>query len=122
MKKLALMALALGIICTSSAQTTAEKYDSNEEMQEQMRLIVNTLGLDNHEIYQLGQIMEAKRQEKEKTLAEIDALKKTLDIIEANKEKEIRGILTDDQWAKYQSEVKPKTKQVADEHMKTIDK
>lgn len=122
MKKLALMALTFGVIGTATAQNTSEKYNSNEEMQEQMRLIINTLGLDNHEIYQLGQIMEAKRLEKEKTLAQIEELKITLQNIEADKEKELRGILTDDQWAKYQSEIKPKTEKVVEEHMKTIDK
>jgi hypothetical protein len=65
--------------------------------------------------------MEASRLEKEETLAEIDALKIELQNIEANKEKEIRGILTDTQWAKYQSEIKPKTDKVTENHMKTLD-
>jgi hypothetical protein len=121
MRKLALMVFALGMFCTTNAQNTSQKYDTKEEMQTQMQIIVNTLGLDNMEVYQLGQIMEANRLLKEEKLAEIDAIKIELQNIEANKEKEIRGILTDDQWAKYQSMVKEKTEKVANDNLESID-
>lgn len=121
MRKLALMVFALGMFCTASAQTTSEKYDTREEMQKQMQLIVNTLGLDHTEVYQLGQIMETNRLLKEEKLAEIEALKIELQNIETNKEKEIRGILTDDQWEKYQSMVKEKADKVANDNLKTIE-
>lgn len=121
MKKLVLLGFAIGLMCTANAQNTATKYDANEEMQEQMRLIANTLGLDQNGIIQLGQIMDEKKQAKDKALAEIEALKQKMSGLEATAEKQLQGMLTKAQWEKYNAEVKPKVKAVSEAHMKTID-
>lgn len=122
MKKLAVLGFALGLFTAVNAQDTATKYDADEEMQEQMRLMVNKLGLDQQATYDLGQIMVKKREEKEKALAEIEQLKQWLTTLEENAEKEYKSILTPAQWEKYQAEVKAEVKAVAQKHEETIDK
>ncbi len=121
MKKLIILGFALGLMCTVNAQDTASKYNADEEMQEQMRLIANKLGLESQEIYQLGQIMTQKKEAKDKALAEIEAIKQEMIDIEASTEKQIQAMLTPAQWKQYQAEIAPEVKAVSEEHMKTID-
>jgi len=59
--------LALGL----QAQST---YNAQTEMQEDMRIIVNTLKLDTENIFKLGPIMEERKENKSKLAGQIKAV------------------------------------------------
>lgn len=59
--------LALGL----QAQST---YNAQTEMQENMRIIVNTLKLDTENIFKLGPIMEERKETKSKLAGQIKAV------------------------------------------------
>lgn len=119
--KITLFAAMLATAGIVNAQETSEKYETKAEMQEQMSLIVNGLGLEPAQIQELGQLMEAKRQQKERLLLEIDEKKEQLKTLELNIQKQIQGMLTADEWAKYQKEIKPQIDENLEERMSKID-
>jgi hypothetical protein len=59
--------LALGL----QAQST---YNAQTEMQEDMRIIVNTLKLDTEDIFKLGSIMEERKETKSKLAGQMKAV------------------------------------------------
>ncbi len=119
--KITLFAAMLATAGISNAQETSEKYETKAEMQEQMSLIVNGLNLEPAQIQELGQMMEAKRQQKEKLMLEIDEKKAQLNTLELNIQKQIQGMLTADEWAKYQKEIKPQLDENLEERMERIE-
>jgi len=119
--KITLFAAMLATAGISNAQETSEKYETKAEMQEQMSLIVNGLGLEPAQIQELGQMMEAKRQQKERLMLEIDEKKAQLNTLELNIQKQIQGMLTADEWAKYQKEIKPQLDENLEERMNRIE-
>lgn len=105
----------------ATAQSSSEKFNAGGEMRDQMSLIVNGLGLQPVKIQELGQMMERNRLRKESLLQQLDQIKEELVTLELNKEKEIQGMLTEDQWAKYQSEIKPQLDQNRAEQMRKLE-
>lgn len=118
--KITLLAALLATAGISNAQESSEKYETKAEMQEQMSLIVNGLGLQPAQIQELGQYMEAKRLQKESLLLEIDEKKEQIKTLELNIQKQIQGMLTTEEWAKYQKEIKPLLDENLKARMKTI--
>ncbi|GEM_PF-6613621 len=104
----------------ANAQTQKVDYDTEAEMQEQMRMIVNTLGLQTTEIVQLGGIMDKKRQEKNALIEQINALKAQMTAVEIQAETEIEGMLTQSEWERYIKEIKPGIDQALKEKMDKV--
>ncbi len=119
--KITLLAVMLATAGISTAQESSEKYDAKFEMQEQMRLIVNELKLEPLRIQELGLMMEEKRKQKEEMLLEIDQLKKQMNNLELNMQKKIQGMLTADEWEKYQKEIKPQLDAKLEKRMDKIE-
>src|SRR5690606_17952588 len=117
-----LMVAMLATAGIATAQTSSEKFDAQGEMKDQMRLIVNDLGLESGQIQELGQMMERNRRQKEALLNQIDKIKEDLINLELNEEKEIQGILTAEEWAKYQKEIKPQLDEKRSKQMDKLEK
>lgn len=117
--KITLLAAALAVAGMATAQESSEKYDAKSEMQQQMRTIVNGLKLEPVRVGELGQIMEEKRKKKEELLNEIDKIKGQMISLEENKQKQIQAMLTAEEWAKYQKDIKP---QIDENFKKRMDK
>lgn len=120
--KITLMVAMLATAGIATAQTSSEKFDAQGEMKDQMRLIVNDLGLESGQIQELGQMMERNRRQKEALLNQIDKIKEDLINLELNEEKEIQGILTAEEWAKYQKEIKPQLDEKRSKQMDKLEK
>lgn len=105
----------------ATAQTSSEKFDAKAEMQEQMSLIVNGLGLQPAQIQELGQMMEGNRKQKEVLLDQLDQIKSNLNTLELNEEKMMEGMLSAEDWAKYQTEIKPQLDATRKERMEKIE-
>ncbi len=122
MKRIALLGFAIALTAGVNAQDSAlGKYDTSKEMTEQMKVIVNELGLEKEKVYELGQIMIQKQDQQTEILEQIDALKKRLDNVELTSEKMIQGMLTPEQWEKYQTELKGKIKAIHEKHMNSLE-
>lgn len=119
--KITLMMAMLATAAFATAQTSSEKYKASTEMQEQMSLIVNSLGLEPLQIQQLGQLMEKNRIQKELFLNQIDEIKEDLNALELNEEKELQGMLSAEEWAKYQKEIKPQLDAARKERMDILE-
>jgi len=68
--------LTLGL----QAQST---YNAQTEMQEDMRIIVNTLKLDTENIFKLGPIMEERKETKSKLAGQIKAVNERKAILDS---------------------------------------
>ena len=89
-------------------QTESNKIDAQQEMREEMRIIVNELGLEASEIVQVGKLMEARRDKKATIQNQIEALKDQMKTIDKQSEEQILSTLTPEQIVKYNEVVKPK--------------
>lgn len=105
--KITLIVAMLATAGIASAQTSSEKFDAKAEMQEQMSLIVNGLGLKTADIQELGLMMERNRKQKEVLLNQLDQIKQDLNTLELTEEKMIQSMLSAEDWAKYQKDIKP---------------
>lgn len=120
--KITLIALVITAATAVHAQTSSETYNAQGQMTDQMRLIVNGLGLEQLQIVELGRIMDDKRTQQENLLDEMDQLKKQMNQLEANTEKQLHGMLTSAQWKKYQEEIKPQIDKENAERMEKLNK
>lgn len=120
--KITLMVAMLATAGIATAQTSSEKFDAKGEMQDQMSLIVNGLGLQPPQIQELGQMMESNRKQKENLLDQMDQIKERLNNLELTEEKQIQGILSAEEWAKYQKEIKPQLDAMREKQMKKLEK
>ncbi len=105
----------------ATAQTSSEKYQTKAELQEQMSLIANGLKLAPARVGELGQIMEDKRLQKENLLREIDQIKLQMTTLELTAQKQIQGMLSTEEWAKYQKEIKPQLDEKLEKRMEKIE-
>ena len=120
--KITLMVAMLATAGIATAQTSKEKFDPTAEMQEQMSIIVNGLKLQPGQIQELGLMMESNRKQKEALLDQIDKIKENLNRLELSEEKMIEGMLSAEDWAKYQKEIKPQLDATRKERMAKIEK
>jgi len=70
---------------------------ANAAVQEEMKVYHEELNLSGEQIHQIAQILGEKIKKSETIVAEIDALKKSLDQIDLNTDKQILGVLNEDQ-------------------------
>ncbi len=116
-----------------SMNVSAQAYNTQQEMQEDLRTIINNMKLEQEQMFDLGKIMDERRQQKEKFAQQIKAVNErgamlSDDMVEekaslANFEKTIHeqmdaadekayanaeAIFTPSQKATFQSEIKPK--------------
>lgn len=119
--KITLMVAMLATAGIATAQTSSEKYDAKAEAQEQLSIIVNGLGLQPAQIQEIGMMMERNRLHKEDLLKQLDQIKENLNSLELNEEKMMEGMLSAEDWAKYQKEIKPQLDVTRKERMDKID-
>lgn len=119
--KITLMVAMLATAGIATAQTSSEKYDAKGEAQEQLSIIVNGLGLQPAQIQELGLMMESNRKQKEVLLDQLDQIKNKLNRLELSEEKMMEGMLSAEDWAKYQKEIKPQLDVARKERMGKIE-
>jgi hypothetical protein len=83
-------------------------------------MISNELDLEIQTVYKISQIMEKKKAMKENTLERIEKLKNDLRSFEASAAKQIKNVLTDEQYEKYLKEIKPKLEKLSEERLENV--
>jgi len=70
---------------------------ANAAVQEEMKVYHEALDLTGEQIHQIAQILGEKIKKNEAIVAEIDVLKESLDQIDLSTDKQILGVLNEDQ-------------------------
>ncbi len=64
-------------------------YDAQTEMQEDMRVIVNTLKMDAEQIFKLGPVMEERKETKSKLAGQIKAVNERKSLLDSGMNEQV---------------------------------